>query len=90
MLYGKINQNRDLRFCEGHVFLGHLLQGEHLAGTNIRVWLLLKLAVEVHVFVKKLFLLFGTAAYRPWVHQVVKQTLSLLSIPLVNRVLLSV
>ena len=61
-----------------------------MARTNLRVWLLLELAVEVHVFVKKLFLLFGTAGDSPRVHQVVQQTLSLLSVPLMNSVLLAV
>ena len=61
-----------------------------MAGTDLRVWLLLELAVEVHVFVKKLFLLFGTAGDSPRVHQVVQQTLSLLSVPFVNSVLLAV
>jgi hypothetical protein len=61
-----------------------------LARTNLRVWLLLELAVEVHVFVKKLFLLFGTAADSPRVHQVVQYTLCLFSVPLMNSVLLAV
>jgi hypothetical protein len=60
----------DILFCLWNIFLGNLLQLKHLVGTDLRVWLHLKLAVEVHIFAKNLFLLLGTAAESPRVHQV--------------------